>query len=78
MRQFLRGKPGTILMVGLLLMAWGFCTTYFLVAIAYGGFLHEPTVVKALGFGLTGGAFLTGVALVIVGGYRHCKLRRSS
>ena len=78
MRQLLRGKPGTILMVGLLLMACGFCTTYFLLAIAYGGFLHEPTVVKALGFGLTGGAFFTGVALVIVSGYRRCKSLRSS
>ena len=72
-RQFLSQKPGTILMVGLLLMAWGLFTTYFLLSIAYGGFLYEPTLVQVIGFGLTGGAFLAGLVLALFAGYRRCR-----
>jgi hypothetical protein len=69
----LKGRPGPIIRIGLALMAWGFCTTYLLIATAYGGFLYAPTVVQIVGFGLTGGSFLSGVVLVMFGGYRRCR-----
>jgi len=59
--------------MGVLLMAWGFFSIYFLIAIAYGGLLYESTLVQVMGFGLTGGTFVSGVALVIFGGYRRCR-----
>ncbi|MET0421467.1 MAG: hypothetical protein ABW073_07160 [Acidimicrobiia bacterium] len=75
MREFLRGKPGNIILVGWVLMAWGFCVTYFVVGIAYGGFLYQPAAIQVVVFGMTGGMFLSGLVLVVFGGYRHCKLR---
>ena len=73
MRAFLRGRPGQIIGVGLALMASGLYVTYFLIAIAYGGFLYEPVIVQVIAFSITGGLFLTGLALVLVGGYRCCR-----
>ncbi len=50
-------------------MLWGFVATYFVLAIAYGGFLGEPAIVQVVVFGLTGGTFAAGAALVVVGSY---------
>ena len=58
-------------------MVWGFVATYFVIAIAYGGFLHAPIPVQALVFGIPGGAFVSGLALIIFGGYRMCRSLRT-
>lgn len=78
MRTFLRGRPGPIAGVGVLLMVLGFVATYFMLAIAYGGFLYEPILIQVLVFGYTGGMFVSGLALTIFGGYRTCQSLRSN
>jgi hypothetical protein len=70
-RRFLRGTPTAIIPVGLGLMAWGFLATYLVLSAAWGGFLYAPTIEQVIVFGVTGGVFVAGLVITLIGCYRH-------
>jgi hypothetical protein len=68
-----------LISVGIVLVVYGLLISYFFMSLAWGGFLSEPLMVRAIGFGSAAAISMCGVAALSLGSYRLvCRRSRSN